>query len=188
MILPGIIKLAYGNAKGIDEFSDAPESFAASLAPLIAFPLVGAVITGSSGSWKLALLAFVSRLCAVLVLPAIIYEFSRLYKRQGQWVRTATALNWCYWLVLPAIMVAAVLGSVAVQFGVPMPHAEIAVLAAAGFYLLWNRWFVLKTGLKLNGWRVVPIILASLFFEFVFSALPLLVGLKLMGVPLPTSS
>lgn len=188
MILPGIGKLACGNAKGIDEFSASTESFTASLAPLIAFPLVGAVVTGLAGNWKLAVIGFLSRLCAVLVLPVITYEFSRLFDRQGQWLRTATALNWCFWLVLPAVLVAAVLGSVAVKFGLSLPVIEVGVLGLVGLYLLWNRWFVLKSGLKISGWRAFLILLASVIITAVISLLPVVAGLPLAGVdaaPLP---
>ena len=188
MILRGIGKLACGNAKGIDEFSATPEGFTASLAPLIAFPLVGAVATGLSGHWKVAVIGLLSRLCAVLVLPVITYEFSRLFGRQDRWLRTATALNWCFWLVLPAVLVAAVLGSVAVQFALSMPRVEVGVLALVGLYLLWNRWFILKSGLNINGWRAVVILLASLLITAVISCLPIIAGLPLTGVdaaPLP---
>lgn len=182
MILPGIAKLACGKAKGIDEFSGSMEAFTASLAPLIAFPLVGAVVTALAGNWKLATLGFLSRLCAVLVLPVVVYEFSRLFKRQEQWVRTATALNWCFWLVLPAVLLAAIIGSIAAQAGLPIQRVEVAVLAGVGLYLLWNRWFVLKSGLRISGWGAALILLASLVVMAVLSVLPLFIGMPLAGV------
>lgn len=185
MILPGIAKLARGNAKGADEFSNTPESFAASLAPLIAFPLVGAVITALSGDWKMAMLGFLSRLCAVLVLPVLTYEFAKIFGRKGQWLRTATALNWCYWLVLPAVLVAAILATVAIQFGLPMQRMELGMFGLVGLYLLWNRWFVLKSGLQINGWRAALILLVIIVLTAIFSFLPLLVvGTKLVGIDL----
>lgn len=188
MILSGIGKLALGKAKGIEEFSASPEGFTASLAPLIAFPLVGAMVTGLSGHWKIAIIGLLSRLCAILVLPVITYEFSRLFNRKGQWLRTATALNWCFWLVLPAVLVAAVLGSVAVQLGLSMARIEVAVLGIVGLYLLWNRWFILKSGLKISGWRALVILLAGLVITALISLLPLIAGLPLAGIdaaPLP---
>ena len=188
MILSGIAKLARGNAKGADEFSGTPEAFTASLAPLIAFPLVGAIVTGFAGSWKLAVLGLLSRLCAVLVLPVLTYEFSRLFNRQAHWLRTATALNWCFWLVLPAVLVGAMLGSVAVQCGLAMQWVELAVLGVVGFYLLWNRWFVLKSGLQINGWRAALILLATLASAALLACLSWGVGLPLAGMdttPLP---
>lgn len=183
MILQGLIKLARGDAKGIEEFSGTPEAFSASLAPLIAFPLVGAFITALSGDWKAALIGLLSRFCAVLALPLVTYEFARLFSRQTLWLRTATALNWCFWLVLPAIFVAALLGSVIVTMGLPVERAEIAVLGLIGLYLLWNRWFVFKSGLQLNGWRAGLILLASLVITALFAALP-----WVAGVPMPSAN
>lgn len=182
MIMPGIAKLACGNAKGAEEFAGTAEGFTASLAPLIAFPLVGAVVTGLSGNWKMALLGFVSRFCAVLILPLLVYEFSRLFHRQTHWLRTATALNWCYWLVLPVVLVAAIVAASLGAFGLPLPDVEVAMFGLGGLYLLWNRWFILKAGLNINGWRAVLILLVSMVFSAVFSLLPLVVGLPLGGI------
>lgn len=182
MILSGIAKLAFGNAKGADEFANTSEALMASLAPLIAFPLVGAIITALAGNWKLSVLLFLSRVCTVLVLPVLTYEFSRLFKCQAYWLRTATAVNWCFWLVLPAVLVAVMLGSVAVQLGLSMPRVEVIVLGVAGLYLMWNRWFVLKSGLKINGWRAALILVACSVVAGLFSLLPLLVDSPLAGL------
>lgn len=184
MILPGIVKLAFGNAKGMDEFSSTTEAFTASLAPLIAFPLVGAVITGLAGSWRLATLEFLARICTVLVLPLLTYEFSRLFNRQSQWIRTATALNWCFWLAMPAVLLAAIIGSTVAQMGLPIERVAGVVLGIAGLYLLWNRWFILKSGLQINGWKAAIIVLASLILIALLSILPLFIGLQAAGVEL----
>ncbi len=181
MILPGLAKLARGSAKGVEEFSGTPEAFSASLAPLIAFPLVGAFVSAVSGDWKMALIGLLSRLCAVLALPVLTYEFARLFGRKQLWLRAATALNWCFWLVLPAILVAALLGSVLVTFGMKMDRPEIVVLALIGVYLLWNRWFVFKAGLQLNGWRALLMLLASLVITGLFAVLPWISGMPVPG-------
>ncbi len=181
MILQGLIKLARGDAKGVEEFSGSVEAFSASLAPLIAFPLVGAFITAVSGDWKAALIGLLSRFCAVLALPLVTYEFARLYGKQQLWLRTATALNWCFWLLLPAILVAALLGSVLVTLGLPLARAELAVLGLIGLYLFWNRWFVFKAGLQLNIWRALLMLLASLLITGLFAVVPWLAGLPVPG-------
>lgn len=177
MILRGLVKLARGDAKGLAEFSSDKEAFSASLAPLIAFPLVGAGITALSGDWKAALIGLFSRFCAVLALPLIIYEFSKLFGKTNHWLRTATALNWCFWLVLPAIFLAALLGSILVQTGLPITRSEQVVLEVVGLYLLWNRWFVLKAGLQLNIWRALLVLLASLIATGLFAVLPWAAGM-----------
>ncbi|MBU6425566.1 MAG: hypothetical protein KGQ69_04445 [Rhodospirillales bacterium] len=177
MILQGLVKLACGNAKGVEEFSGTKEAFSASLAPLIAFPLVGAGITAASGDWKAAAVGLLARLCAVLALPVITYEFSRIFGKTKLWLRTATALNWCFWLVLPAIFLAALAGSVLVQLGLPMMRAEKIVLEMVALYLLWNRWFVFKAGLQLNIWRAGLVLLASLAATMLFAVVPWVAGL-----------
>ena len=181
MILQGLIKLARGDAKEIEEFSGTPEAFSASLAPLIAFPLVGAFITAVGGDWKSALIGLLSRFCAVLALPLVAYEFARLFGKQSLWLRTATALNWSFWLVLPAILVAALLGSILVQFGLPLTRAELAVLGLIGLYLLWNRWFVFKSGLQLNISRALLMLAVSLIITGLFAVLPWAAGLPVPG-------
>lgn len=179
MIMRGLLLLARGNAKGIEEFGTGEDAFAASLAPLIAFPLVGALLSLVAGDWKSALLGLLSRLCTVLALPVITYEFARLFGRRELWLRTATALNWCFWLVLPAILVAAFIGSILVQFGLKMDRVEMAVLGLIGLYLLWNRWFVFRNGLQLNVWRSLLVLLASIAVTGAFAALPWATGLPL---------
>ncbi len=179
MILRGILKLGRGDAKGMAEFSGAKEAFSASLAPLIAFPLVGAVITAISGDWQFAVIGLLSRLCSVLALPLIVYEFSRIFDRTSLWLRAATALNWCFWLVLPGIFIAAILGSVLIQAGLPMTPVETVLLGGVGFYLLWNRWFVFKAGLQLNGWQALLMLLVSLLITGLFAMLPWIGGMHL---------
>lgn len=182
MILPGIIKLAYGRAKGIDEFSSTAEAFTASLAPLIAFPLVGAVITGVGGNWKLAILEFLSRICTVLVLPVVTYEFARVFNRKSQWLRTATALNWCFWLVVPAVFLAAIAGSIIAQFGLPLERVAVVVIGIAALYLLWNRWFILKSGLQINGWRAAIVMVVIMLLVTLLAGLPFVIALSMTGM------
>jgi hypothetical protein len=40
-ILVGILRIAYGRADGVGCFGSTPQAFLSSLAPLVAFPLVG---------------------------------------------------------------------------------------------------------------------------------------------------
>lgn len=182
MILRGIAKLARGNKTGFAEFGTTAEAFSASLAPLIAFPLVGAVITAVTGDWKMALLGFVSQLCMVLVIPVLTYEFSRLLGQQSLWLRTAIAQNWCYWLVLPASFVAILVGSLVVPLGVGAQASLLGALGVAGLYLLWNRWFIFKAGLDIHGGWAALIVLATIICSGLFMLLPLLVGMPLPGM------
>lgn len=188
MILRGMVKLALGNPKGFEEFGATPAAFTASLAPLIAFPVVGALVMAITSDWKMALLGLLSRLCSVLILPVLIYEFARLFGRQSQWLRTATAMNWCVWLLIPAMFGAIFLGGSVAVMGAPAQLAEYGTLMLAGIYLLWNQWYIFKAGLKVNGWRAGLIIFVSLVLDAIFTILSVLAGLPVPGLngpPLP---
>lgn len=182
MILSGIAKLACGNAKGVDEFSSTPESLGASLAPLIALPLVDAIVSSLSGNWKMEVVSFLSSLCTVLVLPVLVYEFSRLFKRQEQWLRTSTALNWCHWLILPAVWGTVTLIPVMTRLGLPAAYSGLVSIALAELYLLWNSWFILKSGLRINGWRAALILLACQFAMGILASPVLVLVAAKLGV------
>ena len=123
------------------------DGFTASLAPLIAFPLVGAAISALGGQWQLALIGLLSRLCAVLALPLITHEFARRTGRESLWLRTATALDWSFWMLIPLLFLAAFAGAMLVEAGLAMGDAEYAALGIMAGYLLWYHWFIVRTGL-----------------------------------------
>ena len=177
MILRGLWRLAKGDAGGIREFGGGLENFYASLAPLIAFPLVGALVTALQVNWRVAVVSFLARLCGVLVLPVLVYEFARFYGREPMWLRTATALNWSFWALLPVLLVGAFIGGILAQIGLPMRAAELATLGIMAVYLLWYRWFILRAGLALNGWRAALIMLVTGTLIALLTAIPVTLGL-----------
>lgn len=153
MILRGLWLLARGRRAGMKEFESSADGFTASLAPLIAFPLVGGALSVLSGDWQSGVISFLARFCAVLALPLIVQEFARRTGREALWLRTATALDWSFWLLVPMLFVAALAGSLLVELGLPMTQAEHAAFGLIGLYLLWLHWFILRCGLEL---RVLP--------------------------------
>jgi hypothetical protein len=158
MILRGLWKLAKGDRLGIIEFGNTNDAFYASLAPLIAFPLVGSANMALHGQWQLAIVSFLSRLCAVLVLPLVTFEAARILGREKLWLRAATALNWSFWIMLPVFIVAVVLFSIMAQSGLTQEVAFGASFTLAGLYLLWNRWFIMRIGLGLGIWQAVLVV------------------------------
>ncbi len=150
MILRGLLLLARGRAEGIKEFTNSENALAASLAPLIAFPLVGAVMTAADGQARLAIIGFLARLCAVLAAPLIVFELARLGGRQSLWLRTAAALDWSFWLLVPLLLAAGIVGGCLVAAGVNQSHAIAGSFAAILGYLFWSQWFVVRTGLNLR--------------------------------------
>lgn len=160
-ILRGILLLARGRATGIAEFGNTSDALAASLAPLIAFPLVGSAMIAMNGQPALAGLAFLSRLCGVLVLPVITQFYAKLTGRQEFWLRTATALNWSFWILIPILLVAAFLGAMLVTTGLSEIRAEEIVIVLLAAYMLWLHWFIVRTGLRLSVWLAVGLVLST---------------------------
>lgn len=159
-ILLGLFRLARGDAAGIVEFSNTTAGFSASLAPLVAFPLVTAGLIASSGHYRFAALILLSRICTVLIPPVIIEIGARLTNRASTWVMTATALNWSFWLILPLLLIAEVIANLLVAAGVPEKGSLIVVIALIGVYGFWFQWFTLRAGLRLRWWHALAITLA----------------------------
>jgi hypothetical protein len=157
------------------------DGFTASRAPLIAFPLVGAGISAMGGQWQLALIGFLSRLCAVLALPLITHEFARRTGREALWLRTATALDWSFWLLVPMLFIAAVAGAILVQLGLPMANAEYATLGLMGAYLLWYHWFIERTGLVLGRGQAAFLVVITGVTVALFTAGPFLLNYAMTG-------
>jgi hypothetical protein len=148
-VLRGIALLARGNSAGMAEFPDSINGLYASLGPLIAFPLVGAGLLAYSGQPALAAIAFLSRLSVVLALSVLIHACAQFTRREALWLRTAIALNWSFWLVIPLLFAAALIGAVLVTAGVAEPTAQYAVIGIMAVYLLWCNWFIIRAGLQL---------------------------------------
>lgn len=183
MIVRGLWRLAKCDRAGISEFGKDLDHFYASLAPLIGIPLAGALITAISGAWQQALLGFVSRLVAVLLMPVVVYEFARMFNREDHWLRTASVLNWSVWLLFPLAIVAAFFGALLKTCGLSMVQAEMGALAAIGLYMLWYQLFVLVAGLGIGYWRAASIVLVSALALAIVTSLPLVLGLIPMPVP-----
>jgi hypothetical protein len=160
-ILRGILLLAFGQAKGIEEFGNTPDALTAALAPLIAFPLVGAGLVALSGQPLAAGLAFLARLCGVLVLPVTTQLYAKYTGREAFWFRTATALSWSFWLLIPLLLVAAFIGALLVGAGVKEGRAEQVVVVVLACYILWLHWFIARAGLRCSGWLAAGLVLVT---------------------------
>ncbi len=181
MILRGLFLMARGAKSGIKEFDNTMDAFTASLAPLIAFPLVGAGVFSIGWAMAARPRRFLSHLCAVLALPLITHEFARRTGREALWLRTATALDWSFWLLEPLLFVAAVAGAVFVQFGLPLISAEYIALGLMAGYLFWYHWFIVRTGLVLGrGAGGVLVVITSLVMAL-FTAGPFLLDYAFTG-------
>jgi hypothetical protein len=157
-VLRGIARVARGRPDGLNQFSGTVQGFLVSLAPLLAFPLVGTLLVLGHGGGAPAISDFLATV-AVLLAPAVLsFEFARLWRREAYWLRFATAFNWCQWVlpVLAAVLVT-VLGAL-LHAGLPRPAApKLLVLCLAG-YGLWMHWFLARHGLALSRLRAALLV------------------------------
>ena len=157
-VLLGIIRVARGRASGMEHFGSNQHSFLASLAPLMAFPLVGGTLMLATGEWHEGLADLGAALCAILAPPTLSYELARLWNRQEQWPRYATAFNWCQW-VLPLLASVVLLSlSVAVTLGLGEQTAVGVIFLSLGCYALWLHWFLARHGLQLSRGRAALLV------------------------------
>ena len=152
-ILVGIVRIALGRADGIACFSSSPQAFLSSLAPLLAFPLVGAVLEFFSDGPRQALTGLAMTVCALLTPAVVSYELARIWKREDAWARFATAFNWCEWILPVLASLLMVPLSVAIGLGLSEAAASTVLIAGLGCYGLWLHWFLARNALALSGFR-----------------------------------
>lgn len=175
MIGRGLWLLVRGKTSGVNEFPSTVDGFSASLAPLIAFPLVGAALAAMNGDWADGATSFISRLCAVCMLPLIIHAVAKRSGREQMWLRTATILNWSFWVLVPLLVISVLLASFGISFGIPAEHAEILVLVLIGLYVLWLHWFIIKSGLEMSKWQAFGVLLVASLCTGLLSIGPILI-------------
>ncbi len=174
-VLRGIFLVARGRADGIGLFPDSTQGFLASLAPLIAFPLVGSVLMLSRGGGARSLVDLLATFCALLAPPVLSFQFARMWQREALWLRFATAFNWCQWaLPVVASLILLVMG-IGMSLGLTHRSASIGLILGLGFYGLWLHWFLARNALRLSGGRA-----ALLVFGTNFGTIMAVLGPKLL--------
>jgi len=158
-ILLGIARVACGRADGIARFGTTREAFLASLAPLLAFPLVGGALLLAGGAGLAGAAQLLATICALLAPPVLSFEMARLWGRRPAWLRFATALNWCQW-VIPVVAVL-LLGILAPVLSVMLEErtAVAVTVGAVGCYALWLHWFLARHALDLSRLRAAALVL-----------------------------
>jgi hypothetical protein len=158
-VLLGIARIARGRADGVGCFGGTPQSFMASLAPLIAFPLVGAGMALFTDGPRRALTGLAVAICALLTPAVISYELARIWRRAESWLRFATAFNWCEWILPFVACLVMVPLSVAINAGMREAVASSALVACLVAYGLWLHWFLARKALELSGGRAALLVL-----------------------------
>jgi hypothetical protein len=157
-IIVGILRIARGRADGVACFGSSPQAFLSSLAPLIAFPLVGAVLGLFSDGPRSALTGLAMTVCALLTPAVVSYELARIWKRSDAWIRFATAFNWCEWILPVLACLVMVPLSLAISAGMSETTASLVLVSCLGLYGLWLHWFLARKALALSGLRAVVLV------------------------------
>jgi hypothetical protein len=157
-ILVGVSKIARGRANGLACFGSSGQTFLSSLAPLIAFPFVGAALGAFTDGPRQALTDLAMTLCALLTPAVLSYELARIWERTEEWPRFATAFNWCEW-ILPVLACLIMLPlSVAITLGLTEDVASFLLLGCLGVYGLWLHWFLARNALNLSRFRAAALV------------------------------
>ena len=156
----GIVRLARGRPDGMQQFGATRDAFLASLAPLIAFPLVGGMLMLLGGGGLNAVSDLLATLCALVAPLVLSFEVARLWRRQQFWLRFATAFNWCQWVIPIVGSVLLLVFGLLAALGLPRATARIGVLLGLLSYALWLHWFLARHGLGLSGPRALLLVLA----------------------------
>jgi hypothetical protein len=165
--LIGAAQLAVGRAAGMARFGDTVAAFMASLAPLLAFPLVGAVFLLMGGSAEDALTTLLLALVAQLAPAVVSHALAVRWGREAEWLRYATAFNWCQWAIPAAAFALMVVLQVATAGGLGDEAAgDILIVALAG-YALWLHFVLARAGLGLARGRAVLLVLVVNFVTVV---------------------
>lgn len=156
--LIGAALVARGRRAGFALFGASKEAFLASLAPLIAFPLVGAVLMAASGHPLSGIRQFLPTLCALLAPLVFSQLLAQRWGRDQAWLGYATAFNWCQ-LALPAVAaILLLLVGLLFNAGLPEPIAVVVFVTGLGGYALWLHWFISRHALGLGPGRAALLV------------------------------
>lgn len=177
-VLRGIIRVARGRADGIGLFAGTQQGFLASLAPLIAFPLVGSFLMVLNGGGAPAITDLLATIAVLLAPPVISFELARLWGQQARWLRFATAFNWCQWLLPMLASVLLMALGLLLRTGLSEHTLTGALVLGLGGYALWLHWFLARHGLALSRFRAALLVVAVNFGTALLVLAPRLLALQ----------
>jgi hypothetical protein len=153
-----MLRLARGRVDGLAQFGDTAQAFLSSLAPLLAFPIVGALLLLASGEAEKALATLLVTLVLQLAPPVLSHALARAWGREAAWMRYATAFNWCQWALPLAAMALLIVLQAGMQLGLPEGAADLALVLGLGAYGLWLNWLLARHGLDLSRGRAALLV------------------------------
>jgi hypothetical protein len=171
----GLLYLAIGRREGFKDFGDTSEAYLASLAPLIAFDLVTAVLAAAAGRVHTAILGFLILLCLWLGPAVISHPLCRLWGRTEAWSRYVNILNWAQMLMFVVHSLMSFVATVAVSAGAPAPPVQAVTGLAVFGYALWFQWFVARGTVGVSRGRTVLLLLSTVVGTSLMISIPLAV-------------
>ncbi len=157
-VLRGLVLLARFDASGFRHLGGSAQDVLASLAPLLAFPLVFGALSMLGGGDAHELAALFAAV-ALLLLPLVASEaLARRWGREAEWGRFAVAFDWSQWtMTLAAIAAFAAAGALAAA-GLPQRPLALAALLAVLAYQIGLHWFLARRGLDLSAGRATVLV------------------------------
>ena len=157
----GVASLARFDAKGLAAIPGNRDAFLASIAPLVAFTLVGAGLMLVDNGGLPAIEELAVTLCALLTPAVLSHLFAQIWRREENWLRYATAFNWCQWAIpVVACALLLVLG-LCIAAGLPNQIAGAVVVGGLILYALALHWFLARHGLRLSVLRAVLVVVGT---------------------------
>lgn len=161
-IFSGVLHIARFRAEGMQAFGATPRALLNSLAPLLAFPVVGGLLDMLHGQFISALSDLLATLVALLTPLVVTEAFARRWGREALWLRFAVASNWCQW-ALPVVLMAMLLCLwVLANLGLPVGPGIVSVgIVGLIVYGVSLHWFLARVGLDLTRGRAMIVVLAA---------------------------
>ncbi len=157
-VVRGLLLLARFDASGFRHLGGGAQDVLASLAPLLAFPLVFGVLALLGGGDAHDLAALPAAV-ALLLLPLVASEtMARRWARDAQWGRFAVAFNWSLWTTTLATLVVFLLAGLLAGAGLPQRPLAIAALLVVLAYQFGLHWFLAYRGLDLSPGRAALLV------------------------------
>lgn len=175
-ILLGIALVARGRAEGVALFGDTPRAFLAGLAPLLAFPLVGALLLVLGGRVGEGLTAFAESVCVLLAEPVISEALATRWGRGDLWLRYATAFNWCQWIIPLLASALVIAADFLITLGLPPTWVAPLLVVVIGVYALWLQWFLTQQALCLSWQKAIAMVVLVNLASGVLLLAPRLIG------------
>lgn len=180
-LVGGIARLAFFNRSGFVAVGHTRQAFLASLAPVVAFVLVGAAVQSLSGNWRLGLGSLLQSLVVVAGQPVLSHLIATRWGRQSQWLRYATAINWCQFAIPIVAMLFVTLALLAGSTLGPDDRGVYAVMGCILTYAVLLNGFIAWRGLDLPLWRAVLLVVLVTIGLGILVMVPEFARLALMG-------